>query len=561
MKVCPPNQGGSLCIEIEDHSFAKIAENLCIGCGSCVRRCPFGAITIVKIPTNLEKDVSYRFGENLFKLHRLPIPRPGEVLGLVASNGLGKSTALKILAGEVIPNFGRSKQPGIAEVVAHFRGSELQAYFTKLYQDELDVSIKKQYVDELPKEFPGLVKDYLTNSEWAETFSLSHLMERPVPLLSGGEVQRFALAMTCSKKSERGIVYLFDEPSSFLDVKQRINAGKAIRSLANHQNYIFCVEHDLSLCDYLSDSISVFYGVPGAYGVVTTPFSTKEGINIFLDGFIRTENLRFRDDPLTFKVIEIAEDFEKAKNEYPAFSKVLETPESSSKFTLEVEAGSFNEGEINVIIGENGLGKSSFLEAILESFKDRMVVSYKPQKITPKSDCTVRELFHTKIPTSFTDAFFQNEVVKPLKIDRLLDQNLKTLSGGELQRVATILALGKQAQIYLIDEVSAYLDADQRIIVGKVIKRWIIQKRAYCFVIEHDLLLASYLSDKVIVFEGEPGVHGKVKAPMSLVQGMNLFLKSLDVTFRRDPGNFRPRINKLNSQKDQEQKINGTYFT
>ena len=99
------------------------------------------------------------------------------------------------------------------------------------------------------------------------------------------------------------------------------------------------------------------------------------------------------------------------------------------------------------------------------------------------------------------------------------------------------------------------------IIVGKVIKRWIIQKRAYCFVIEHDLLLASYLSDKVIVFEGEPGVHGKVKAPMSLVQGMNLFLKSLDVTFRRDPGNFRPRINKLNSQKDQEQKINGTYFT
>lgn len=99
---------GKLCIEVTPESkIAYISEDLCIGCGICIKKCPFGAINIINLPTNLEKEVTHRYSANSFKLHRLPIPRPGQVLGLVGTNGIGKSTALRILAGKLKPNLGR----------------------------------------------------------------------------------------------------------------------------------------------------------------------------------------------------------------------------------------------------------------------------------------------------------------------------------------------------------------------------------------------------------------------------------------------------------------------
>lgn len=103
-------------------------------------------------------------------------------------------------------------------------------------------------------------------------------------------------------------IYMFDEPSSYLDVKQRLKAGRMIRSLLTPENYVIVVEHDLSILDYMSDFICCLYGQPGAYGVVTMPFSVREGINIFLSGFVHTENMRFRDEELTFKVAESDEE-------------------------------------------------------------------------------------------------------------------------------------------------------------------------------------------------------------------------------------------------------------
>lgn len=73
----------------------------------CPPRCPFEAIAIINLPTNLDSQVTHRYTANAFKLHRLPTPRPGQVLGLVGTNGIGKSTALKILAGKLKPNLGR----------------------------------------------------------------------------------------------------------------------------------------------------------------------------------------------------------------------------------------------------------------------------------------------------------------------------------------------------------------------------------------------------------------------------------------------------------------------
>lgn len=569
-RSCPVVRQGKLCIEVVPTSkVAYISEHLCIGCGICVKKCPFEAISIINLPSNLEKETTHRYNANSFKLHRLPTPRPGEVLGLVGTNGIGKSTALKILAGKLKPNLGRfTNPPDWQEILQYFRGSELQNYFTKVLEDDLKAIIKPQYVDQIPKAVKGNVTALLTKKDETDSkkrycteFDLNHVLERNVGDLSGGELQRFACAVVCVQNAD---VYMFDEPSSYLDVKQRLKAALAIRGLTQTNKYIIVVEHDLSVLDYLSDFICCLYGTPGAYGVVTMPFTVREGINIFLDGFVPTENLRFREESLTFKVSENAEDEEiqrMRRYSYPNMEKSLST------FHLTVKEGQFTDSEIIVMLGENGTGKTTFIRMMAGILKPdsevtvpQLNVSYKPQKISPKSQGTVRMLLHAKIRDAYIHPQFITDVLKPLKIENIFDQEVQNLSGGELQRVALTLCLGKPADVYLIDEPSAYLDSEQRLHAAKVIKRFILHAKKTGFIVEHDFIMATYLADRVIVFEGQPSVDTTANSPQSLLTGMNKFLESLDITFRRDPSNYRPRINKLHSVKDAEQKKSGNFF-
>ncbi|XP_060805973.1 protein Pixie [Amyelois transitella] len=570
-KSCPVVRMGKLCIEVTPNDkIATISEELCIGCGICVKKCPFDAITIINIPSNLEKHTTHRYSKNSFKLHRLPIPRPGEVLGLVGQNGIGKSTALKILAGKQKPNLGRyTDPPDWQEILSHFRGSELQNYFTKILEDDLKALIKPQYVDQIPKAVKGTVGQLLdkrderkNQPEICKMLDLSHIRDREIAALSGGELQRFACAMVCI---QNGDIFMFDEPSSYLDVKQRLNAARTIRSLIHPDKFIIVVEHDLSVLDYLSDFICCLYGVPGAYGVVTMPFSVREGINIFLDGFVPTENMRFRTESLVFKVAESATEEEiKRMNhyEYPEMTKKM------GDFFLRIMPGEFSDSEILVLLGENGTGKTTFIRMLAGNLEPdegsgqlpQLHISYKPQKISPKSQGLVRSLLHDKIRDAYVHPQFITDVMKPMKIEEIMDQEVQNLSGGELQRVALVLCLGKPADVYLVDEPSAYLDSEQRLVAAKVIKRFILHAKRTGFVVEHDFIMATYLADRVIVFEGTPSAHATAHAPQSLLNGMNRFLELLGITFRRDPNNFRPRINKHSSVKDIEQKRAGQYF-
>merc|ERR1719445_2581414 len=360
-------------------------------------------------------------------------------------------------------------------------------------------------------------------------------------------------------------IFMFDEPSSYLDVKQRLNAALAIRDLISPDKFIIVVEHDLSVLDYLSDFVCVLYGVPGAYGVVTMPFSVREGINIFLDGFVPTENLRFREDALVFKVSENATEEEvkrMTRYDYPTMHKTMGT------FKIHVNEGHFSDSEILVLLGENGTGKTTFIRMMAGRLEPdagsgeipSLNISHKPQKISPKSQRTVRQLLHEKIRDAYIHPQFVADVMRPLKIDDIIDQEVQNLSGGELQRVAMALCLGKPADVYLIDEPSAYLDSEQRLVAAKVIKRFILHAKKTGFIVEHDFIMATYLADRVIVFEGTPSVNTKACSPQSLLTGMNKFLQMLEITFRRDPENYRPRINKMNSVKDSEQKQSGNYF-
>ncbi|KAH9253194.1 hypothetical protein BASA81_008876 [Batrachochytrium salamandrivorans] len=639
-KGCPVNKTGKQCITVSPTSpSAMISEPLCIGCGICVKKCPFGAIQIINLPANLNKETTHRYGENSFKLHRLPMPRPGQVLGLVGSNGTGKSTAMKILAGKLKPNLGKfTSPPEWTDILAHFRGNELQNYFTKVLQDDIKCIIKPQYVDHLPRATKGRVEELMMartsfTKEFVEEImrdmDLLHVRDRGIDVLSGGELQRFAIALLAVQKAD---VYMFDEPSSYLDIKQRLNAAWMIRRVIdisqNVNSYVLCVEHDLSVLDYLSDYICCLYGEPGAYGVVTMPFAVRDGINIFLGGFIPTENLRFRSEALTFKVaasglyvenregggdteeaeaeepsapkggktlkkkkerevqVEVDEDGEKVNKtdapvpgtrgvyKYPAMSKVLHgETEDQKKFELHVEAGDFKDSEIIVCLGENGGGKTTLIRMLAGLLEPdcnpgeskppalpKLAVSYKPQKISPKFPGSVRELMLKRIPNAYNHEQFKTDVIRPMKIENIIDQDVKNLSGGELQRVALTICLGTPADIYLIDEPSAYLDSEQRVIAAKMVKRFILHAKKTAFIVEHDFIFSTFVADRVVVFDGKPGVKMTAKTPQDLLSGMNLFLRNLQVTFRRDPANNRPRINKKDSVKDQEQKKSGNFF-
>uniref|UniRef100_A0A914E132 ATP-binding cassette sub-family E member 1 n=1 Tax=Acrobeloides nanus TaxID=290746 RepID=A0A914E132_9BILA len=572
-KSCPVVKLGKQCILVEATSkIAEISETLCIGCGICVKKCPYNAITIINLPSNLEKDTTHRYSANSFKLHRLPTPRLGSVLGLVGTNGIGKSTAVKILAGKLKPNLGNFKSPpDWPTVLNYFRGSELQNYFIKILEEKFKAIVKPQYVDQIPRSLKKEVnvgnllrgKAERDNVEQIiGDLELGHLLERNVDQLSGGELQRFAIAMAAIQNAD---IYMFDEPSSYLDVRQRLTAARIIRELVRHDNYVLVVEHDLAVLDYLSDFICLLYGAPGAYGVVTNPSGVREGINIFLDGFIPSENMRFRESSLSFKVTDQLErDLVKrhARYSYPSIVKTL------GGFQLSVEGGDFTDSEIIVLLGENGTGKTTLIRMLAGNLKPdddsseipTLNISYKPQKIAPKSENLVRDLLHQRIPDMVNHPTFKTDVMNPLQMDRLMDLEVQNLSGGELQRVALTLCLGKPADVYLIDEPSAYLDSEQRLHAAKVIKRHVLHAKKTAFIVEHDFIMSTYLADRVIVFDGEPGIKAKANTPQSLLEGMNRFLKQLDITFRKDNESHRPRINKKESVKDTEQKKSGNYF-
>ena len=278
------------------------------------------------------------------------------------------------------------------------------------------------------------------------------------------------------------------------------------------------------------------------------PFGVREGINIFLAGFIPTENLRFREIGLTFKVAENVDevlDQEKhhCMNSYGDMTKTMQRTGSDSKFILRLQKGSFNDSEIVVLLGENGTGKTTFIRLLAGLIQaddgarvPEMRVSYKPQTVSPKFEGTVRQLLQKKIMESFMHPQFNTDVIKPLSIEGIIDQEVQHLSGGEIQRVAIILALGAPAEIYLIDEPSAYvflyfspfcgycphscsgiyncikslinltstccryLDAEQRLIAARVIKRFILHTRKSAFIVEHDFIMATYMADKVVVY-------------------------------------------------------------
>lgn len=562
IRLCPVNRTGQECIVKGNDKKAKINTELCTGCGICPKRCPFGAIHIVNLPEALDKLPIHRFGENGFHLYNLPTPLFGRVVGVLGVNGIGKSTAIKILAGILKPNLGKEKEAGFKDMINYFKGTEAQLFFEKVRDGKIKIGYKPQQVELIPKQFRGKVIELLRKadekkklSEIADTLELNDFLQTDISQISGGELQRVAIAATVLKDAN---LYIFDEPSSYLDIKQRIKVSKFIKSLADENTAVVVVEHDLIILDYMADVINIMYGEKGAYGIVSLPKVTKAGINIFLGGYLKDENIRFRDSQIKFMP---SQHYKKKDN--PSMISWDYVQKTLGEFMLSTEEGMIKAGTVCGVLGENGIGKTTFvkiLAGVLEKdrgeINSRVKVSYKPQYLGSDSDELVASFLHEAVQK------YDVQLSRPLELKDLLTKKLNELSGGELQKVAIAKCLSQDADLYLLDEPSAYLDVEQRLLVSKTIRDIIEQKGRTCLVVDHDVLFIDYLSDELIVFEGKPARHGLVKGPFSMESGMNLFLESLKITMRRESESHRPRINKPESQMDQKQKAEGKlYYT
>jgi ATP-binding cassette subfamily E protein 1 len=563
IQYCPRVRSGDETVSIDEKGIAVISEELCVGCGICVKKCPFEAIDVVSLPEQLQYP-THRYGINGFVLYGLPVPVEGKVTGILGANGIGKSTCIQILSGQLLPNLGDfTHQAEWRDIVKRYVGTELFDYLQRVAEREIRIAVKPQYIDYIPKMFTGSVSNLLQKTdergklgEYIEGLSLGPLLERPIDTLSGGELQRLAIAACLARDAD---FYFLDEITPFLDIYQRMKAAYLIRDLAQERPVVI-VEHDLAILDMLADTVHIAYGQPAVFGVITQPKGARVGINEYLTGYLPEENVRFRDYPVVF---------ERRLHEGEAVrNALLSIPPLTKKypgFTLSVGEGEIRAGEVLGVVGPNGIGKTTFARLLAgeetpdEGLVEQQVrISYKPQYLKAAGEETV-EMTLRGATTRFDAAHYQNEILEPLGLRTILASSVSSLSGGELQRLGIALCLSRDADLYILDEPSAHLDVEQRVKLPRVIKNHAELKGAGVLVIDHDIYVIDMISERLMVFEGEPGIHGAAHGPFGMHEGMNRFLRELGVTFRRDKSG-RPRINKPGSFLDRDQKSSGEYY-
>jgi len=555
------------CIQVIGEKI-KILESACPPCIVRAKHCPDDAVVIINLPSELKTDMIHRYSLNGFRLFKLPTPSKDSVVGILGPNGMGKSTAINALSGRIVPNLGdwSNKTPDWEDIIEILPRGELRDFLIAVKDQKIKIAVKPQNVDKIPKRIDGTVGEMLSKvdergifEEITKELGLYHLLERKVKELSGGELQRMAICATLMKEAD---VYFFDEPSSYLDIHQRMNIVKIIQKLSLTKRVIV-IEHDLAVLDVLADLVHIVYGKKGAFGVFTPARTTRQAINAYLDGYLTEQNVRIRSKPIKFLLHRDRNT--SAGNQILSWGDLEKT---LGTFSFKAEDGALHRGEVVGVVGPNGTGKTTMMKILAGLIEydngwvtDKPSVSYKPQHIDIDMDCSVQLWLDSEIGAKWRSGEFNVNVIKALGVDQLLPKRVKKLSGGERQAVSIAICLGRDADLYLLDEPSAHLDANARMEAAKAIRRTMESNEKSALVIDHDVYFIDILSDSLLVFDGVGGQHGKATGPYPLREGMNQFLKDVNITFRRDHDSKRPRINKPESRKDREQQSVGDYYS
>ncbi len=549
---------GEECIITGDDGKPVISETLCTGTGICVARCPFNAIMIVNLPEAVGQPL-HQYGVNGFRVFGMPIITSGHVTGILGRNGMGKSTLLAILAGQLTPNLGRLTEDASWDAVLDaFRGTREGLLLKEIAEGGLRISLKPQQIEDLPRYAQGTVAELFARiapqpDMVLREYDLAHLASRRLDQLSGGELQQVAIAAALTR--DHDILFL-DEPTSYLDIKQRLKMSLRVQAHARMEKHVVLVDHDLLIMDSLAERTIILYGVPKAYGIVSKPYEGKQGINSYLTGYLRAENVRIREKPILFHR---TLDMQALARAEPLLSW-SRLHAHRDGFILTAEEGVLRRKEIIGILGENGIGKTTFismLSGVLTPQEGRIErhirIAVKPQYLSTRDE---------PVGIFLKDAYarFKRSIIQPLELDGLEDRHLNQLSGGELQRVWVAWTLSQDADVYLLDEPSAFLDVEQRLAVSRAIRLVVDEREKAAIIVDHDLLFLHHASDTALVFTGRPGREGHAHTPVAFAEGLNAYLKVLDITIRRDSETGRPRINKPGSVLDRRQREEGRYY-
>ncbi|TFF84725.1 ribosome biogenesis/translation initiation ATPase RLI [Candidatus Heimdallarchaeota archaeon] len=569
MKYCPLNQKGRKVIYPDKVTKkARISSRKCIACGICVNKCPTHAISMVGLPVELDEQPIHQYGENSFRLYGLPFLAPGKVVGLIGANGIGKTTVLEVIAGNIIPNGGKYDKSDIDwdYVINDIDLSVHRSHFRALKEGRVTIAYKEQVLSrylakkETIRELLEQEDERGNVHQLIDELQLENLLDKHFKELSGGERQRVAIANTLNKEAD---IYLIDEPGNFLDIKQRLNLAKLFQKLADKEKTVLVVEHDITILDYLSEQIHALWGTPHAFGVVSGVKGVRGGINAYLIGRLKEENITFRSKSITFTGVVK----ERNWDQRPVYVEFNTLWKKFDRFQLKVSPGEVHRGETLVILGENGIGKTTFVKMIAGILEPdggradvRASISYKPQFITRQYDGLVKEFIMNYSGQYIRNNLLEHNFYQPLGIMHLMEKKVEELSGGELQRVFIAATLSKRADLFLFDEPAAFLDVEERLNVARIIRNAANIYNASVIAIEHDMQLVDILGDRVLLFMGVPGKKGYTIGPMGKRDGMNRFLKHLDITFRRDDETGRARINKSGSKLDRIQREKGEYF-
>ena len=398
---CPPVRNGIECIVLDDSSGKPlVSEPLCIGCGICVNKCPFDALIITNLPEELDGEMTHRYGETGFRLFRFPAPREEQVVGILGPNGMGKATAINLLSGSLRPNLGdwTIDSRDWHEIIESFPRGELRDYLSMVAEEGVKIAVKPQYIDKLPKIFDGTAIELLARVDdrgeldhYAELLAIDHILERTLGQLSGGELQRVAIAATLLKEAD---VYFFDEPSSYLDIHERMRVVRIIQDMVERGKRILVVEHDLAILDVLCDLLHVVYGERAAFGIFTPARSTRTAINAYLDGFLPEENVRIRDKPIQFLRGRVrGEEVGQTILSWGDMEKTL------GDFNLKTGEGQVRSAEVVGVVGPNATGKTTMVKMIAGEIEPDQgwctmdaEISYKPQHVSTDFDGTVQDL-------------------------------------------------------------------------------------------------------------------------------------------------------------------------